>query len=153
MRAEVKQRGLIVYEKDREDLLRDAVAAIARMDAQRLSDEEAAPLGVLFPMWEAGCGYQAGTRISDEAGNLYKVIQSHVSQADWPMEETPALYRRLGVTAEDPEAIPEWQQPLGAEDAYSTGDRVRWNGKVYRSTVDGNVWAPNVSGWVEEGEA
>lgn len=47
--------------------------------------------------------------------------------------------------------IPEWVQPLGAYDAYKTGDRVTYQGKVYESTIDGNVWAPDAypAGWKE----
>lgn len=47
--------------------------------------------------------------------------------------------------------IPEWVQPLGGHDAYKTGDRVTYQGKVYESTIDGNVWAPDVypTGWKE----
>lgn len=47
--------------------------------------------------------------------------------------------------------IPEWVQPLGGHDAYKTGDRVTYQGKVYESTIDGNVWAPDVypAGWKE----
>lgn len=47
------------------------------------------------------------------------------------------------------ETYPEWTQPLGAHDAYKTGDRVTFEGKVYESTVDGNVWAPDLYGWKE----
>ena len=59
---------------------------------------------------------------------------------------------------EDPEPVdppapsyPEWVQPLGGHDAYKTGDRVMYQGKVYESTIDGNVWAPDVypAGWKE----
>ena len=49
------------------------------------------------------------------------------------------------------ETYPEWVQPLGAHDAYKTGDRVTFDGKVYESTIDGNVWSPAVypAGWKE----
>lgn len=49
------------------------------------------------------------------------------------------------------ETIPDWVQPLGAHDAYNTGDMVVYNGKVYESTIDANVWAPDVypAGWSE----
>lgn len=45
--------------------------------------------------------------------------------------------------------IPEWKQPSGAQDAYKTGDKVTYNGKVYMSKIDGNVWAPDAypQGW------
>lgn len=57
--------------------------------------------------------------------------------------------------SEEPEPAvpshPEWTQPLGGHDAYKTGDRVTYQGKVYESTIDGNVWAPDVypAGWKE----
>ena len=44
---------------------------------------------------------------------------------------------------------PEWKQPLGAHDAYNKPDRVLWNGKVWKTTINANVWAPNVTGWKE----
>ena len=44
---------------------------------------------------------------------------------------------------------PEWVQPTGGHDAYKTGDRVTYNGKVYESVIDANVWAPDAypQGW------
>lgn len=44
----------------------------------------------------------------------------------------------------------EWVQPLGAHDAYKKGDTVLFNGKLYESLIDGNVWAPNITGWREK---
>lgn len=57
-------------------------------------------------------------------------------------------------TPEEPStSYPEWVQPLGADvpgfEPYKTGDRVTYQGKVYESTIDGNVWAPDVYGWKE----
>lgn len=43
----------------------------------------------------------------------------------------------------------KWKQPLGAHDAYNKLDRVLWNGKVWETTINANVWAPNVTGWRE----
>lgn len=43
--------------------------------------------------------------------------------------------------------VPEWIQPTGAHDAYKIGAKVKYNGKIYVSTVDNNVWAPGVYGW------
>lgn len=44
--------------------------------------------------------------------------------------------------------IPEWTQP-DATNAYMTGDRVIYNGAVYESTIDNNVWSPDAypAGW------
>jgi pyridoxine kinase len=49
--------------------------------------------------------------------------------------------------------IPVWKQPTGAQDAYMTGDKVRYpdeQGEVWVSTVDNNVWEPGVYGWEKE---
>ena len=150
-RIEVR-RGVVRYEKERSDLVQEAVIAMAQQAAAVLEDDEAARVGVLFPQWTPGTGYKAGERISDEKGNLYRVVQGHTAQTDWPMDQTPALYTPLGGTEEKPEEIPEWRQPLGSEDAYDTGDRVKYQGKIYECTEDNNVWAPDVRGWAEVAE-
>ena len=149
MRTEQISRGVVVYQKERSDLEQEALLTLSRRQAEALSDEAAAEVGALFPQWEPGRDYQAGARVSDEAGRLYRVVQDHTSQAGWPLAGTPALYTPLGVTTEDPDAIPEGVQPTGAHDAYQLGDRVRYQGKVYESTLDNNVWAPGENGWIE----
>lgn len=57
--------------------------------------------------------------------------------------------------APEPEEWPEWVQPTGAHDAYSTGDKVTFNGKHYTSLIDGNVWSPDTypAGWEEAVQA
>ena len=149
MRAQQIARGVILYEKERSDLEREAAVALARRQAAELPDEAAAEVGALFPLWTPGTAYGAGARVSDQAGHLYRGEQAHVSQADWPLEGTPALYTRLGVDVSDPEAVPEWRRPTGAQDAYRKGQRVRYGGRVFESTVDGNVWVPGETGWAE----
>lgn len=60
-----------------------------------------------------------------------------------------ALQANGNGAAEDAPA--EFVQPSGAHDAYNMGDRVRYNGRVYESVIDGNVWSPDVypAGWTE----
>jgi hypothetical protein len=43
----------------------------------------------------------------------------------------------------------EWVQPTGAHDAYNIGDFVTFEGQVWESVIDGNVWSPTVhpDGW------
>ena len=91
-RIEVRQ-GVVRYQKERSDLLQEAAVAMARQAAMGLEDDAAAKVGVLFPQWTPGTAYQTGARISDEAGNLYRVVQDHTAQADWPMDQT-RLYIR-----------------------------------------------------------
>lgn len=50
---------------------------------------------------------------------------------------------------EEGAAPPEWVQPTGAHDAYNTGDSVTFEGTVWVSVIDGNVWSPTAhpAGW------
>jgi len=43
--------------------------------------------------------------------------------------------------------VAEWMQPAGGHDAYQTGHRVTYQGSTYESTINANVWAPDVTGW------
>ena len=107
-------------------------------------DDETALTGVeLFPMWAIGGAYAVDDRVQ-HGGILYKCVQAHTSQADWTPDATPALWVVVSI-----DEYPEWVQPLGATDAYNKGDIVSYNGKLYRSTIDGNVWAPDAypAGW------
>lgn len=49
--------------------------------------------------------------------------------------------------ATDENGVPEWIQPLGAHDAYQTGDEVSYEGVVYVSTADMNVDNPTGNTW------
>ena len=112
-----------------------------------LSDEDALSAVELFPTWEAGKAYEANARVLYD-GKLYKVIQSHTSQEDWTPDAVPALFTEVAKPGE----IPVWKQPTGAQDAYNKGDRVRFDGKVYESLIDGNVWSPSdyPQGWEQK---
>lgn len=45
--------------------------------------------------------------------------------------------------------VPDFVQPTGAHDAYNVGDRVKYNGHVYESTMAGNTYSPDAypQGW------
>lgn len=105
----------------------------------------------VFPVWEANRAYKTKEVISygvNSVGDpqLYQVLQDHTSAAEWTPDTASSLYKKIGVTDD---GYPEWVQPLGATDAYNKGDIVSYNGKLYRSTIDGNVWSPEAypAGW------
>ena len=115
--------------------------------AVSLGDEDALEAVELFPAWAVGVAYAADERIRC-GEKLYRCVQAHTSQADWTPNAAPALWTEVAKPGE----IPVWKQPTGAQDAYNRGDRVRYPdeaGAVYESTVDGNVWPPDVypEGW------
>lgn len=122
-----------------------------QMFAQTLTEDEALEIATVYPAYEVGKAYKVDEFISyglNEVGDtqLYKVVQAHTSQEDWKPDATPALYTPIGLTEE---GYPIWSQPTGAHDAYNTGDIVDYNGTLYRSTIDGNVWSPEAypAGW------
>lgn len=111
-----------------------------------LADEDALTAVELFPTWESGKAYEANARVLYN-GHLYKVVQAHTSQADWSPDTVPALFSEVAMPGE----IPDFKQPTGAQDAYNKGDKVRFNGAIYESLIDGNVWSPEAypQGWEE----
>lgn len=112
-----------------------------------LSDDYAWETPELFPVWEIDIDVTAGDRYQ-YGDKLYKVVQSHHTQAQWTPDNTPALWTEVAKPGE----IPVWKQPTGAQDAYMTGDKVHYptaNDPVYISTIDYNTYAPGVYGWDE----
>lgn len=110
-----------------------------------LDDETALSAIGLFPVWEEGKAYAVDERISYN-DVLYRVVQNHTSQVEWTPDITPALYVEV-VVSESGYDI--WVQPTGAHDAYHKGDVVEYNGVLYISLIDGNVYVPDSypEGW------
>lgn len=122
-----------------------------QMFASSLTDEQAMEVVAVFDPWRSGRVYTVGdfvTHGENSVGDpqLYKVVQNHTSQEDWLPDSTPSLYDAIGL---DDSGYPVWSQPTGAHDAYNTGDVVNYNGVLYQSLVDGNVYAPDAypAGW------
>lgn len=83
-------------------------------------------------------------------GIIYKVIQTHNKQADWSPTTAQSLFTTAKSSSELGEAvIQDFKQPTGAHDAYQKGDKVKFNGKTYESTIDNNVYSPDAypQGW------
>lgn len=111
-----------------------------------LSDEDALEAVNLFPNWEADADrYEAGQRVKYD-GILYKCIQTHIPQAAWTPTAAASLWAKVLIPDEN--VIPEWEQP-DSTNPYMKGDRVLFNGVVYESTIDNNVWAPDIYGWTQ----
>lgn len=122
-----------------------------QMFAMSLSDDQAMEVATVFDPWVVGKTYAVGdfvTHGENSVGDpqLYKVVSKHTSQADWTPDATPSLYDAIGL---DDSGYPVWSQPTGAHDAYNTGDIVNYNGTLYQSLIDGNVYSPDAypAGW------
>lgn len=117
--------------------------------AETLSDAQALQVPMLFEEFDGnGVAYEVGKRIMFE-GVLYKVIQAHTSQADWTPIAAPSLFAKV-INETIDGSIPEFEQP-DSTNPYMKGDRVLFNGKVYESLIDNNVYSPEAypAGWKE----
>lgn len=104
--------------------------------AESLDDNDAAKAVNLFPRWDEHIGEAVtpGQRMSDEDADgvlrVYKCVQGHTTQADWPPHLTSALWTVIDVahagTQDDP--IPASR---GMEYEY---------GKYYLDGEDGNTY-------------
>lgn len=122
-----------------------------QMFATGLSDDQAMEVATVFDSWKVGKAYSAGEYCTygvNSAGDpqLYKIVQAHTSQDDWAPDVTASLYEPIGLTEA---GYPVWSQPSGAHDAYNTGDIVEFEGALYSSLIDGNVYSPSAypAGW------
>ena len=120
-----------------------------------LSDEQALQVPLMFPKWQAGKEYVVGDRVL-YLGVLYKVLQAHTSQAGWEPDIAPSLFAKNLIVKDDSGEqvdIPEWVQP-DSTNPYMIGDKVKFEGKIYQSLIDNNVWSPTAypQGWEEVNE-
>ena len=114
--------------------------------ALSLDDADALEAKELYPQWsEDIVTYEVGQRVRYE-GILYKVLQKHTSQPNWTPTNAPSLFAKVLIP--DPEVIPDWEQP-DSTNPYMRGDKVRFEGKVYESVIDNNIWSPTSypAGW------
>ena len=121
--------------------------------AASLDDEKAMEVATMYDPWKAGKVYEKDERFTygvNGVGDpqLYKCNQKHTASEVYVpgSEGTAALYTAIGL---DEKGYPVWSAPTGAHDASNTGDIVDYNGTLYISTIDGNIWSPDAypAGW------
>ena len=118
-----------------------------------LYDDEALKYAELYPEFKDLIGKTLEPDwIIRHEGDIYRVNQQTVATETYlpGAEGMDALYKKITF---DPETgYEDWQAPQGGHDAYSYGDIVKHNDKLWISTVEGektNVWEPGVYGWDE----
>ena len=130
----------------------ESLNKIGKIVANQVTDDVVAlSIQEFYDIWAVGVLYPVGRYITHN-DILYKVLTEHTSQTDWTPDVSPSLFAKVLI---DPtgETIPEWIQP-DSTNAYMTGDKVMYEGVIYESTIDNNVWSPAdyPAGWqiVEE---
>lgn len=132
------------------DVFRMLVKMAVKQARQITDDAEALEVKMLYKQWDKQIDRPlvAGEYIQYQ-DVLYKVLQAHTVQEAWTPTDAPSLFAKVLV---DPtgETIPDWEQP-DSTNPYMTGDKVMFEGKVYQSLIDNNVWSPTAypQGWEE----
>ena len=113
--------------------------------ALSLSDADALEAIDLFGSWQADKAYVVDDKVKYE-GNLYKCLQAHTSQASWTPTAAASLWAKVLIPDEN--VIPDWEQP-DSTNAYMIGDKVMFEGHIYESAINYNIWSPSAypQGW------
>lgn len=116
---------------------------------------------VEYPEWRQPTNAENAYKNVDKVMYNGKKYVSIIDANSWSPDAYPAGWKLVEEeTEEEPgeesdngteENYPEWKQPSGAQDAYSKGDQVSYNGKHYESLIDANTWTPDAypDGWKE----
>lgn len=125
----------------------DSLNKIGKLFANQVVDDAVAlSIQEFYDVWAIGISYEVGRYLLYK-GVLYKVLQAHTSQDSWTPDVTASLYAKVLI---DPtgETILDWEQP-NSTNPYMKGDKVRFEGKIYESVIDNNVWSPSAypAGW------
>ncbi len=96
------------------------------------------------PVWRQPIGALDAYALDAEVMHLGRQWRSSTPDNVWE----PGVYGWTDISPSNPDAVQEWVQPTGAHDAYQMGDLVLYQGQTWRSSIDANVWAPGVYGWV-----
>ena len=125
----------------------DSLNKIGKIVANQIVDDTVAlSISEFYDVWTSNRKYETGTYVQYK-DVLYKIIQPHTSQDTWTPDVTSSLYSKVLV---DPtgETILDWVQP-DSTNGYMKGDKVRFNGIIYESVIDNNIWSPDSypGGW------
>lgn len=133
--------------KEQAQAIREAMDAAGAA----LTEEQALICARLYKPWETGKAYKKDEYLiygTNGVGDpqLYRVAQDHTSQDYWKPDVVASLYTAIGL---DDSGYPVWSKPTGAHDAYNSGDIVNFQGTLYKSRFDGNVYSPDEypAGW------
>ena len=121
--------------------------AIVEQAAASLDDKTASEAPTLFPrLKQDGSLIRAGTRICHN-GEIKKAAVDLWDTADNSPDNAPTLWETLDYK-DGYRIIPETITVTGA---FAKGERGWWNGKLYESAVDNNVYTPEqyAPNWTE----
>ena len=137
---------------DNNELLRQIIQSAIKYARQIADDTEALNVKFLYKEFEKQIGrtLDVGEYIQYN-DKLYKVLQAHTVQENWAPDVAPSLFAEV-LTDPTGQTILEWKQP-DSTNPYMTGDKVKYEGVIYESLINNNVWSPAAypAGWKKIG--
>lgn len=130
------------------ELLRQIIQSAIKYARQIADDTEALNVKFLYKEFDKQIGRDVSVgEYMQYNDKLYKVLQAHTVQANWTPDVAPSLFAEV-LTDPTGETIKDWVQP-DSTNAYMKGDKVRYEGVVYESLINQNVWSPSAypAGW------
>lgn len=139
--SESLKQGIIEIQNREQSLTK-----IGKIVAKNITDDKVAlEIKEFYDYWNEGENYEVG-RYLNYKDVLYKVLTSHTSQADWTPDTAPSLFANVLINLDG--TPKEWIQP-DSTNPYMTGDKVIFEGVIYESIIDNNIWSPSAypQGW------
>lgn len=121
-----------------------------------LDDDDVFKVVNFLPEIEEGKEYKMNEKIKWD-GQVYKILQNFtlIEGSGWNPSNAPSLFARVLSSTElnelnqgEEEIIPDWEQP-DSTNPYMKGDKVKFEGYIWESLIDNNVWSPTtfITGW------
>ena len=137
---------------DNNELLRQIIQSAIKYARQIADDAEALNVKFLYKEFDKQIGrtLDVGEYIQYN-DKLYKVLQAHTVQENWAPDVAPSLFAEV-LTDPTGQTILDWKQP-DSTNPYMKGDKVKYEGVIYESLIDNNVWSPVAypAGWKQIG--
>jgi len=89
-------------------------------------------------------GYMVGDRVLHNGITWVSTVNNNV----WEPGAVGSPWNQVEDEQEQEDTVRDWEQP-DSTNPYMTGDRVRFEGQIYESVIDNNIWSPAAypAGW------
>lgn len=124
--------GVVMYKANKtpevQSSMVQAAVLVAQIQAQRLTDDQAIAVKVIYPVWSSdSVQYAVDYKVLHD-DILYKCISAHTSQADW----APGVALSLWTAVETGEHAGTLEDPIPVPDTVTTAGMEYEKGKYYR---------------------
>ena len=142
--------AVTVAEANEIDVTSDHLAAaqvfVEQAEIGIIDDNTALQHKGLFEVWRAGAECAVGS-MRQHGEKLYRCLQAHTTQSDWPPDATPALWVEIAA----PNEYREIKGNMLPTEAFALGE-IGWykeKDNLWKSLIDANTYTPESypAGW------